>query len=532
MISVLRAEDVRRQDAEAAARGIPVETLMENAGYGVAWTARRILRGAYGKRVVILVGKGNNGGDGLVAGRWLTRWGAHCTAVITAPPSKMSGLAVRQLDRFGGRVVAPERLPRELGRAHLVIDAIFGVGLARAPEGEAAEVIRICREHRHAGSVGDGPANRVAVIAVDVPSGVEADTGRTFGEEAAVEADVTVTLGGYKPGLWFEPGARLAGRVVVADIGLGVSDPRAPAFALEAGDVVPLLPTRAHGSHKRSVGTVLVIAGSRAMPGAAALACGAAVHGGAGLTVLCAPEEVCQVVLARVPEITTIPAPTTGDGTIDPKAWEVVRPRLDEFGAIAIGPGMTTHPATVELIRQVVAEARQPVVLDADAINAFAGTAELLGARGAPTVVTPHGGELARLLDRPAADLEADRLGTAIGAARDLQAVVVLKGPGTVVSDGTLTSVNPTGGRALAQGGTGDVLTGLLGAMVASWWRAGHAPTPGRFVGPPLASVAAAGVWLHGRAADRLAERLAPHPANASALVEELGPTMHEVASA
>jgi NAD(P)H-hydrate epimerase len=525
MIGVLTAEDVRRQDADAIARGLTIESLMETAGAAVARAARRMMGGTYGRRVVVVCGKGNNGGDGLVAARVLHQRGAAVTVVLAFPEHELNEHASQQLARFGGRRASD--LERELGRADVIVDAIFGVGLSRAPEGDAARAISLIGAERDAG--------RARVLAVDVPSGIDADTGRivaTSGGIPAVRADATVTLGGFKAGLMFEPGRSLAGVVEVADIGA-----RGPAsgIALDASDIATWWPLRRPAEHKRSAGTVLVVAGSRAMPGAAALACGASVHAGAGLTVLCAPEEVCDVVVGSVPEITTIPIPSTSEGTIDVKALDMIRPRFDEFHAIAVGPGLTTHPATAEFVRALVDAAPAPVVLDADGINAFAGAADQIAAR-APrtTILTPHAAELGRLVDASAADLDADRLGNARRAAERLGCVLVFKGPGTVVAakglrsepDRAIAFVNPTGGAALAQGGTGDVLTGLLASVVAQTCARARPHTP------PVDVVAfhvAAAVWMHGHAADRIARRIAPHPANATALIAELGPALNEV---
>ena len=503
MLPVLLSEDVKRQDASASERGISIEQLMENAGWAVARTARMLLGGSYGRRVVVVCGKGNNAGDGLVAGRILDAQGAHVTAVLTS--DRHSELTELNLKRFPGRVVRLDELPRELARGDLVIDAVFGVGLARAPEGAAAAAIETC------------VASTVPILAVDVPSGVNADTGAVPG--AAVSARATVTFSGYKPGLLFAPGAQHAGLVDVADI--GVPDPSTGVAVLERADVAAWLPRRARASNKRTAGTVLVVAGSRAMPGAAALVAGACVQAGAGLTTLCAPEDVCRVVLARVPEITTIPIPENSEGIFDSKALDLISPRLADFTTVVIGPGLGRHPATVDAVRALLDLVVQPVVIDADGLNAFADATDLLRARAEknrPTVITPHAGELSRLLGRPASELDADRLAAARDAQRTLGAIVVFKGPGTVIAGTTEVWINATGGPALAQGGTGDVLAGMAGALLAQ---------KGREVS---ALDVAAAVWLHGAAADRIFGRIAPHPASATALISELAATMHEVA--
>jgi NAD(P)H-hydrate epimerase len=358
-----------------------------------------------------------------------------------------------------------------------------------------------------------------------MPSGVDSDTGQTPGD--AVRATGTLTLGGLKPGLLFAPGVTLAGRVDVHGIGIPRDLRDARAQALEEDDVRRLLPRREPGTHKRAVGTLLVVAGSRAMPGAAALVCGASVHGGAGLTTLAAPEEVCRVVLSRVPEITTIPLPETAEGTFNEKALDLIRPRLEEFHAIALGPGLSTHPDTRDAVRMIVSEARLPAVIDADGITAFVGATDLLSERRSHvTVITPHAGELARLMGRDSKNIEADRLSAAREAASALRSVVLLKGPGTVVAENSgFAFVNATGSAALAQGGTGDVLTGLLGALLAQFMAR---PGAQRFAGLPV--IAAIAAWIHGAAGDLAAERVAPHPANASLLIDLLPEVLHRLA--
>jgi len=267
---------------------------------------------------------------------------------------------------------------------------------------------------------------------------------------------------------------------------------------------------------------VLVVAGSRAMPGACALVAGASVSAGSGLTTVGTPESVVPVVTARVPEVTTIPLPESSEGTLDLKGLEQILPRMDEFHAVAIGPGLSRHPAAAEAIRALVAEAKIPVVIDADAISAFAGTPESLQGRVAATVLTPHAGELARLIGTTPESIDDDRLAAVRAAVERTGCHVLLKGPGTVIRSSTGAQyISPTGGPALAQGGTGDVLTGIVASLYAQDRRRGGAGD---------ARVAAAAAWLHGRAGDRLAERVGPNPAGASRLIETLPQIIHEVA--
>ena len=507
MIPVLTAEDVRRQDAQSEARGVPTSFLMGNAGYAVAVAARSMLGGTYGRRVVVVCGKGNNAGDGLVAGRRLAAWGAKVSAVMLFGV-ELAGAAGEALATFPGRILGADALERELGRADLAIDAIFGVGLSRAPDGAAAGGIEGLRSGR--------------VLAVDVPSGVDADTGRFVGGVAS-RAERTVTLGGYKAGLLFEPGRSTAGKVEVVDIGVPEDLRAGAASVLEAADVRAMLPRRKAESNKRRVGTVLLVVGSRGLPGAAALTAGACVHGGAGLTVVAAPESVVPTIIGRVPEVTAIPLPETGDGTADVKALELITPRLEEFHAVAIGPGLSVHPATADLIRALVATLELPTVLDADALTAFKGSAQLIAGAPGSKVLTPHTRELSRITGRADDEIEADRLAAARAAAASLRSVVLLKGPGTVIAaPGGATFVNPTGGPALAQGGTGDVLTGLIAALLAQEVVVGDRRS--------ALETTALAAWIHGRAADLAAARYAPHPASASMLIELLPEVLHEVA--
>jgi NAD(P)H-hydrate epimerase len=507
VIDVLTAEDVRRIDAACEARGITTDVLMGNAGYAVADAARRMLAGSYGRRIVILCGKGNNAGDGLVAGRVLASWGGSVAAVMKFGDD-LRGAAARALERFPGRRLPAGGFERELARADLVIDAVLGVGLSRPLEGDAARLLSLAN------------VSGVPILSVDIPSGVDSDTGR-IGAVAA-DATVTVTLDGLKPGLLFEPGRHHAGFVEVADIGVPRDVRGAACSAFEARDVRIALPKRSASSHKRNVGTVLLVVGSRGLPGAAALAAGAAVHAGAGLTIVAAPESVVPTIIGRVPEVTAIPMPETGDGTIHPKGVELITQRLNEFHAVAIGPGLSTHPATAEVVRALVAEIDRPMVLDADALTALAGSGELIAARRAPTIITPHTRELSRLTGATVEEIEADRLAAARSAAERLSCVVLLKGPGTVIASPEGEShITTTGGASLAQGGTGDVLTGLTAALLAQATQL-SVPIPIHY--------AAVAAWIHGRAGDLLAERVGPHPASASMLIETLPEVLHEVA--
>ncbi|HEV7864659.1 MAG TPA: NAD(P)H-hydrate dehydratase [Acidimicrobiia bacterium] len=456
MLPVLTPAEMADRDSAAIAGGVSEATLVGRAGGAVAHGARRLLGGTYGRRVVIVCGKGNNGADGRVAGQRLAGWGAR----------------VDRFDLAGTERVVFDKhsLDRALGRADLAVDAMFGTGFRGPLEGDAAF------------AAGALTAADCPVLAVDIPSGVDGLTGAVRGP--AVEAAATVCLAALKPGLVFFPGAALAGDVDVVDIGI---DPHTPPPSLgltEEADVAAWLPRRAPESHKWSVGGVYVVGGSQGMTGAAMLSSRAALRAGAGIVVAGLPGDAAT--RASGGEVITRSLPATSSGALDEDAVKDVLDGLDRFRALIVGPGLGQAPPTVAAIRRLVAEAPVPLVLDADGLNALDGDLDLLAGRSAATVVTPHAGEYARLTGEPVGE---DRVAAARRLAERAGAVVVLKGSRTVVADPAgQVAVNSTGGPWLATAGTGDVLSGIVGALVA--------------LGLPAFRAAAAGAWLHGRAAD------------------------------
>jgi len=484
MRPILLPSEAAAIDRECERLGVSVDALMEAAGTAVATSAVAVAGGAYGRRAVVVCGKGNNGGDGLVAARHLERAGMGVTVMLMEDPSAFAGAARTNFERYersGGRwrPASPAALRRELTRCDVVVDAIFGTGFRGKPEGVHASAIEALAQ------------GGVPLVAVDVPSGVEGESGLVRG--AVARAAVTVTFGALKPGVVFPPGSALAGRVRVADIGIPAGLVRSDLSLVEASDVAAWVPARAADAHKRSTGVALVIAGSRDMTGAAVLASTAAYRAGAGLVTLAAPAAVIAVAQERLVEATFLPLPETREGSVDASAWAPIEERLRAVDAVAIGPGLGRHPSTADLVRRVVAESPVPVVLDADGLNAFAGDAGPLAERASAAVLTPHAGEFARLTGLSTSEIAADRLGQVRKAAAAWRCVVLLKGPRTLVVDAPGTArVNPTGGPALATGGTGDVLTGTIAALAAR----GVAPF----------DAAAAGAFLHGAAGDLAAE--------------------------
>jgi NAD(P)H-hydrate epimerase len=505
MIPILTPAEASALDRAAQERGIAVETLMENAGRELAAATIDLLGGAYGRRAVVVCGKGNNGGDGLVAARHLARRGVAVCAVLLEPPDRYRDAAATNLRRLTGtgvRVRPFERstIEHELARADVAIDAIFGTGFRGAVDGAPADAIDALN------------TGGISLVAADIPSGVDGETGGVEGR--AVRADVTVTFGVAKPGVVLPPGAVYAGVLEIVDIGVPEDVVASDLALVTQADVEAWLPSRSFDTHKRDAGYVAVIAGSRAMTGAPGLAAGAAYRAGAGLVALAVPETILPVVQPVVREAVFAPLPETSSGSIAGTS-----DRLDEIlgqaDAVAIGPGLTTDERTGSFVRELVRTSSVPVVLDADGLNAFAGRAAELAERRADLVLTPHAGEFARLADVAAADIASDRVGQARKLAATTDAVVLLKGSRTLVSapDGSV-RINPTGGAYLATGGTGDVLTGVIAGLLAR--------------GVPPLDAASAAAFVHGVAGSRAAARTGEGTV-AGDVLEHLAPAMTEI---
>jgi hydroxyethylthiazole kinase-like uncharacterized protein yjeF len=436
---------------------------MQRAAHGLAVHCARLLDDVYGAKVTVLAGSGSNGGDALHAGAWLARRGAQVSAILLNPERAHRG-GVEALHRAGGRMT--KTVDAELiGAADLVVDGILGIGGhgdLREPASTAAAAAR--------GSF---------TVAVDLPSGVDADTG--WVGEHAVRADVTVTFGVLKPGLISGAGAQQAGEVRLVDIGLTPVLPPAHIWVLEESDVAASLPRPGASDDKYTRGVVGIVAGSPQYPGAGVLATGAALHGGAGMVRYLgrAPD----VVRPRYPEVVAHPDS---------------RPHQVKVQAWVVGPGMGTDDTAVSLLTDVL-HGDLPVIVDADAISLCARAPGLVRGRRAPTVLTPHDREFARF----AGDVGADRIGAARRAAKDFGATILLKGNTTVIADPDGSAyVNPTGTPWLASAGTGDVLSGLIGSLLAG--------------GVPTTRAAAVGAYVHG-VAGQLAATAGP-PTSADVL--------------
>ncbi|HEX2050843.1 MAG TPA: NAD(P)H-hydrate dehydratase [Actinomycetota bacterium] len=478
MRPLVTPDEMARADARAIESGTPAEVLMERAGAAVARAARQAAGGRYGRRAVVVAGTGNNGGDGFVAARRLLAEGVAVRCLVVGDAGSARGAAAHHLERLrraGGRV-EPWRAARARG-ADVAVDAVFGTGFRGAAEGVAAEAIdALC-------------ADGAPVVAVDVPSGVAGATGAVVGP--AVRAHVTVAMGAEKLGTALSPGSVLAGRVEVVDIGIDV----APGLVScpEPDDVSALLPPRAPLAHKRSSGAIALLAGSDGMSGAAVLAARGALRAGVGYVTVGATPRVAAVVAAAVPEAVT--ARASDRGALGPDALAALGDVVERATAVAIGPGLGRGDGQRALVERALATVAAPVVVDADGLNVLSGDPDALRRRAdarRATILTPHPAELARLLGRATGDVVADRLGCARAAAERFACVVLLKGHRTLVAapDGRVVVV-PVGGPELATAGTGDVLTGVVAALVA----AGSDPF----------DAAWAGAYLHGVAGARAA---------------------------
>jgi NAD(P)H-hydrate epimerase len=449
--------------------GIPGILLMENAGFQAARAARELLPLPRARPVAIVCGTGNNGGDGLVLARHLAALGAKVTVYLAGKAGRIAGAARTMLEAWQGRGgTCLEELPASLEGYALVVDAVVGTGSSgalRSPAKEAVELI-----------------NRAScpVLSLDLPSGVDADTGAVAGP--AVRASMTVTFAALKPGLLFFPGAGLAGRVVVAGISL-------PSTALSgvttqvttASLARQLLPPRRPDAHKGSHGRVLVIGGSSGLTGAAALAATAALRAGAGLVTVATPARLQGVMACKLTEAMTFPLPDTAEGTVCAEAVTVALERARGASAVVLGPGLGQGAGPREFARAFSCRCPAPLVVDADALSMVEPEVD----RDSPLILTPHPGEASRLLQCEVAEIAADRLLAARELAARYRAVVVLKGARTVVTaPGSGAFIDPTANPALATGGTGDVLAGAIGALLAQ--------------GCPPLEAAVAGVYLHG----------------------------------
>lgn len=451
---LLDASQMRAVDKWAIEQqGIPSLDLMERAGVEVA---RAVEEHAPDGALAVVCGKGNNGGDGLVVARLLRAANREVTVVCLAPPEQLSPDARANLERLPGEPpLALEDRAAHAGieGAQTIVDALLGTGFSGTARGAVAEAIE---------TVNAAPAS---VVSVDVPSGVDASTGVVAG--AAIEAAKTVTFHRAKPGLWIHPGKGHAGEIDTVSIGIPRGAPDEGEMGLIGNSVLGLLERRAADSTKFTSGHVVVVGGSRGLAGAPAMASLAAMRAGAGYVTACVPESLSQILDVQLMEAMTQGLPDKA-GALTPEGLPAVMESLARAGVLALGPGLGRDAQSVRFARELALEAPVAMVLDADGLNAHAGSLAALADRRAPTVLTPHAGELARLLDVDSDEVQRTRLAHAREAAEQAGAIVVLKGDDTLIvgPDGRV-AVSRGNSPALATAGTGDVLTGVIAALLA-----------------------------------------------------------------
>ena len=480
----MKALDVQAQNDYA----MPGILLMDNAAQAVAEAVHEALTALEGERVVIFCGGGNNGGDGLGAARWLQSYGVSVRAfVVGAALDAVRGDAAMELAMFtkaGGRVEAlsteDDWVLAELAasKADVLVDALLGTGFHGELEGD---VLRACELLNK---------SEKYILAVDVPTGVNADNGAV--SENAVRADHTVTMALVKTGLLLYPGREYCGDIELADISMPVKlveEYQSDKYRLTDEIVRELLPLRKANAHKGDAGRVVICAGSPGYTGAAALASDAAVKAGAGLVSLYTPLSSRDVLAIKLTEVMVHGLLERMPGILGGGAASDVASSAEAADVLAIGPGLGTSESTQEAVRTILQKITTPVVIDADALTALAGHTEILAAMQAQKVLTPHPGEMARLTGLEIAEIEADRINIAKKYAEQWQAIVVLKGAPTVIGcpNGTV-YVNSTGNSSLATGGSGDVLTGIIAGLAAQEIS--------------LQEAAICGVYLHGMAAE------------------------------
>lgn len=486
---------------------LPGSVLMENAGLRVVEWIWLLLGGwTAGQRVLVFVGKGNNGGDGLVVARHLLNAGVEVKVFCLGRLADFKGEARSNLlayQQMEGRLYWVQE-ERDIQRvqvamlyADLVVDALYGTGLRGAVTGLGAKLIETIN------------ATRRPVVAIDIPSGLDSDNGMVCGP--CIQAGSTVTFCRPKWGLLGYPGSRYTGKLVVADISIPealVRQQTLTSHLLTYQWARQVFPRRSADAHKGAFGHVLVLGGSTGMAGAVALAARAALRSGAGLVTMGLPRSLVAQVSGTA-EAMTMPLPEAGEGILGQEALNIVQAALPQYSALVLGPGLGRQPATIAMVRELLPRVTVPLVIDADALNALAGQADLLAQLPASLVITPHPGEMARLLGVTVNTIQQNRLKVATEAAQRWRSVIVLKGAGTVVADPQgRVGLNLTGNPGMATGGAGDVLAGVIAALLAQG------------LDPWVA--ASLGVLVHGAAGDRAAGRQGQLGLSAGDIVEGL----------
>ncbi|MCK4397064.1 NAD(P)H-hydrate dehydratase [candidate division WOR-3 bacterium] len=507
-MKIVSIKEMREIDRMAIKElGIPGVVLMENAGQSVVSAMEDFFGLENVHKVTVVCGKGNNGGDGFVVSRYLINQKISVDVYIMGTVSSIVGDAKKNLDILAGlglnpKVIVSKKDLRELRtsltHSGIAVDAIFGTGFSGKIRGITEDVVK---ELNEAG---------INIVSVDTPSGIDSDTGAVSGE--VVQADLTVTMGLPKVGQFLYPARHYVGELYVADIGFPeqvINDVEVKGTLVDNEVLRRFIPWRAPNLHKGAFGRILIIAGSTGMSGAAAMAATSALRAGAGLVYLAIPEHLNPILEAKCTETITIPLPQTEDGSISLKAYTKIMDEIKKVDVVAIGPGMSQHPETQKLVRKVAENANAPLLVDADGINALVGYTKVLKKRKKPTVITPHPGEMARLIESNARDIERNKVEVSRRYASKWGVILVLKGAPTVTSeqDGSFW-LNPHVNSGLATAGSGDVLTGLIIGFLAQKTT-------------PLAA-AVSGVYIHSLAGEILKEKMGEHSIIAGDLIDAI----------
>jgi NAD(P)H-hydrate epimerase len=510
-MKIVTAQQIRNIDRRATRDfGISGPVLMENAAAGVLAEMERFFDGLSGMRVAIICGKGNNGGDGLALARRLSIRGIVVRIVLLASFSALKGEAkanlftLRKMDVELTQNASVRDISDVIAWSDIVVDAMLGVGLSSPLKGAYA----FAAEQMN--------ASGKPVVAIDIPTGINADTGEIMA--TAVRADLTITMVALKRGLVLYPGATYAGEVRVVDIGMPtevIDKEKITAGFLTPGTANELLHHRDRDAHKGAFGHLLVVAGSPGKTGAAILAARGALRAGAGLVSVATPHNLVPIVQSQIVESMGIPSAESIDGTLGIGSDKELLKSADSMNACVIGPGLSTHYETVQVVRNLIQRLTIPMVVDADGLNALVGSLDILKKVKAPIVLTPHPGEMARLLGISSSDVQKDRVGCAASFAVKYKVTLVLKGAGTVIAtpDGRV-FINSTGNPGMATGGTGDALTGMIGSLLAQGYTAAQA--------------ACLGVYLHGLAGDLAAKEKGEMGMIAGDLVEKIPAAINE----
>jgi ADP-dependent NAD(P)H-hydrate dehydratase / NAD(P)H-hydrate epimerase len=515
-MKVVSALQMKKLDRRAIQEfGIPGIVLMENAGRATVEVIDKYFSEMMIRKIIVLAGPGNNGGDGLVIGRHLLNRGVDVEAFLLGHKAKVNGDAKVNLELYQKLRPVQElhrqedlkKLQTPIDHADLIIDAILGTGVNTEVRGLYRDIIEYIN------------SLPTPVVSVDIPSGVDASTGKVLG--SAVYADLTVTFGLPKIGLLLHPGIDRVGILEVADISIPpylVQEENITVELIDAHALFPLLRKRDRNSHKGNYGHVLMIAGSVGKTGAAALSSDAALRIGAGLVTLGIPASLNPIMEVKLTEVMTEPLAETDTQTLSTKSLPRIQELTEGKKVLALGPGISTHPETIAVVHHIIRNCRIPLIVDADGINILGKKLSVLHEVQCPIVLTPHPGEMARLTGISIEEVQGDRIGVAKKFAQEYGVVLVLKGARTIIAEpnGNI-YINSTGNPGMASGGTGDVLTGMIAGLIAQ--------------GYTISEASRLGVFLHGYIADQITEQRGEAGLTATDIINRIPLTLKEVMS-